>query len=76
MLNSVKGPTSFDDLKFGHGTYEEACIALGFVGSDEEYIKCVKTLGRTPHGLRLIVNILLLSLSILDTSGFIGSDVS
>ena len=46
LLNSVKGFTSFDDLKVGHGTYEEACIAFGLVGSDEEYVRCVKTLAR------------------------------
>lgn len=31
LLNSVKGFTSFDDLKVGHGTYEEACIALAWL---------------------------------------------
>ena len=34
LLNYVPGPTSFQDLKDGHDTYLEACVARGILRSD------------------------------------------
>ncbi|XP_010490304.1 PREDICTED: uncharacterized protein LOC104768062 [Camelina sativa] len=50
LLNSKRGPTSFDHIKTVNGvihkTYREACYALGLLDDDKEYIEAVLS---TPH---------------------------
>ncbi|XP_074284293.1 uncharacterized protein LOC141608844 [Silene latifolia] len=46
MLNHVRGPKCFDDIRtvndFAHLTFREACYALGLIGNDREYIAAIK----------------------------------
>ncbi|XP_035840386.1 uncharacterized protein LOC118487551 [Helianthus annuus] len=46
LLNKVKGPTSFDDIKTVNGrvydTFRDACYALGLLDDDSEYIEAIK----------------------------------
>ncbi|XP_010507505.1 PREDICTED: uncharacterized protein LOC104784139 [Camelina sativa] len=46
LLNSIRGPTSFDHIKTMNGvvhkTYREACYALGLLDDDKEYIEGIK----------------------------------
>ncbi|XP_022003435.1 uncharacterized protein LOC110900885 [Helianthus annuus] len=46
LLNKVKGPTSFDDIKTVYGrvynTFRDACYALGLLDDDSEYIEAIK----------------------------------
>nr|XP_043633374.1 uncharacterized protein LOC122604555 [Erigeron canadensis] len=46
LLNKIKGPTCYKDLKTVHGkvykTYKETCYALGLLDGDEEYIQSIK----------------------------------
>jgi hypothetical protein len=45
LLNSVKGCTSYKDIRTAHGvlhpTFKEACRALGFLDDDNEWIDCI-----------------------------------
>ncbi|XP_074270855.1 uncharacterized protein LOC141594762 [Silene latifolia] len=45
MLNHVKGPKCFEDIRtvnqFVHLTFREACYALGLIGDDREYIAAI-----------------------------------
>ena len=44
LLTVVRGPTSFDYLKIVHGqqysSYQQACIALGLLEDDQEWVHC------------------------------------
>ncbi|XP_071698423.1 ATP-dependent DNA helicase RRM3-like isoform X2 [Rutidosis leptorrhynchoides] len=46
LLNKVKGPTSFEDIRTVNGivydTFKEACYALGLLSDDREYIASIK----------------------------------
>lgn len=46
LINVVKGPTSFADIRTVAGvvynTFEEACFALGLLDDDKEYIEAIK----------------------------------
>ncbi|KAH9615625.1 hypothetical protein KSS87_013884 [Heliosperma pusillum] len=46
MLNFVKGPTCFEEIRKVNGTvhsiYREACYALGLLGDDKEYIAAIE----------------------------------
>lgn len=66
MLLTVKGATSFNDLKTVNGetyqTFSETCLALGLIEDDDEWIKAMnEAVGwMMPRQLRkLFVRILL-----------------
>jgi hypothetical protein len=46
LLDKVKGPTSFEDLRTFNGitylTFKESCVARGLVQTDEEWLLCMK----------------------------------
>nr|KAJ0184525.1 hypothetical protein LSAT_V11C900487400 [Lactuca sativa] len=46
LLNKVKGPTSFDDIRTvngqTHSSFRDACYALGLLDDDKEYIDVIK----------------------------------
>lgn len=46
MLAVVKGPCSYEDIRtvgdILHPTFREACIAMGFLEDDREYIAAIK----------------------------------
>ncbi|XP_022018850.1 uncharacterized protein LOC110918879 [Helianthus annuus] len=67
LLNKVKGPRSFDDIKTVHGkvydTFRDACYALGLLDDDAEYIEAIKEANETgsPSYLRNLFATLLLT---------------
>ena len=68
LLNKVKGPTCFDDLKYFdgvvHNTFRDACAARGLLDDDAEYILAIKeaSLWAPGSGLRrFFVSMLLCS---------------
>ncbi|XP_024010446.1 uncharacterized protein LOC112085463 [Eutrema salsugineum] len=70
LLNIVKGPESFDDLKMVNGviysSFREACFALGLLDDDKEYIEGIKeaSFWGTGKFLRKLFAIMLLSSSV------------
>ncbi|XP_021979960.1 uncharacterized protein LOC110876088 [Helianthus annuus] len=67
LLNKVKGPKSFDDIKTVDGkvydTFRDACYALGLLDDDTEYIEAIKEANETgsPSYLRNLFATLLLT---------------
>ncbi|XP_035832728.1 uncharacterized protein LOC110875322 [Helianthus annuus] len=67
LLNKVKGPKSFDDIKTVDGkvydTFRDACYALGLLDDDAEYIEAIKEANETgsPSYLRNLFATLLLT---------------
>ncbi|XP_074267073.1 uncharacterized protein LOC141590375 [Silene latifolia] len=67
MLNHVKGPKSYEDIRRVNGTlydtYREACYAYGLIGDDKEYIDAIEEASEWASGfyLRNLFATLLLS---------------
>ncbi|KAK9053689.1 hypothetical protein SSX86_024763 [Deinandra increscens subsp. villosa] len=53
LLNKVKGPTSFEDIRtvngHQHASFRDACYALGLLDDDNEYIEAIKEASH--HGI-------------------------
>lgn len=70
LLNHVKGPTCFDDIKTVNGklfsTYKEACEEFGLLNDDKEYVDAIKEASTWATGsfLRRFFVMLLLSNSV------------
>ena len=67
LLTSVTGATSFADLRtvnnIQHDTYKEACLALGLLENDNEWIQCLTEAGemQTGSSLRSLFAVILTS---------------
>nr|KAJ0209704.1 hypothetical protein LSAT_V11C400181780 [Lactuca sativa] len=57
LLNKVKGPTSFDDIRTvngqTHSSFRDACYALGLLDDDKEYIDAIKEASHSGSGFYL-----------------------
>ncbi|CAH1433533.1 unnamed protein product [Lactuca virosa] len=57
LLNKVKGPTSFDDIRTvngqTHSSFRDACYALGLLDDDKEYIDAIKEANHSGSGFYL-----------------------
>nr|KAJ0192912.1 hypothetical protein LSAT_V11C800408170 [Lactuca sativa] len=57
LLNKVKGPTSFDDIRKvngqTHSSFRDACYALGLLDDDKEYIDAIKEASNSGSGFYL-----------------------
>nr|KAJ0205016.1 hypothetical protein LSAT_V11C500241990 [Lactuca sativa] len=57
LLNKVKGPTSFDDIRTvngeTHSSFRDACYALGLLDDDKEYIEAIKEASHYGSGFYL-----------------------
>lgn len=67
LLNKVKGPTSFEDIRTVNGvvypTFKDACYELGMLDDDKEYIDAIRDASSWSSGvyLRSLFVMLLLS---------------
>ncbi|XP_021986336.1 uncharacterized protein LOC110882680 [Helianthus annuus] len=67
LLNKVKGPKSFEDIRTVNGTlyptFRDACYALGLLDDDNEYIEAIKeaSLYGTAMFLRTLFGTMLMS---------------
>jgi hypothetical protein len=66
LLNYVKGPTSYDDIKtvenVYYKTFKDACYAMGLMDDDKEYIDAIKEAahwGTAPYLRVLFVTLLI-----------------
>ncbi|XP_021994041.1 uncharacterized protein LOC110890722 [Helianthus annuus] len=79
LLNHIKGPTYFEDIKTVDGqvfeTFKDACFARGLLDDDKEYVNAVKEASTWSTGdfLRTFFVMLLLSNSI-SRPGVFGSE--
>lgn len=70
MINIVRGPQSYADLKtvngVVHDSFEDACHKLGLLENDEEYIQGIKECSQWASGgyVRKLFAQMLLSLSL------------
>ncbi|XP_023731646.2 uncharacterized protein LOC111879418 [Lactuca sativa] len=57
LLNKVKGPTSFDDIRTvngeTHSSFRDVCYALGLLDDDKEYIEAIKEASHSGSGFYL-----------------------
>ncbi|WVZ59187.1 hypothetical protein U9M48_009374 [Paspalum notatum var. saurae] len=57
LLNTAKGCTSFEDIRtvngVVHSSYKSACIALGFLKDDNEWIECIEEASNWASGIQL-----------------------
>jgi hypothetical protein len=57
LLNTIKGCTSYKDIKTAHGTkystFKEACRAFGFLDDDNEWIECINEAAIWASGMQL-----------------------
>uniref|UniRef100_A0A0A9DYU4 ATP-dependent DNA helicase n=1 Tax=Arundo donax TaxID=35708 RepID=A0A0A9DYU4_ARUDO len=57
VLNIAKGCTSFEDIRTVNGimqsSYKSACIALGLLNDDNEWIECIKEASNWASGMQL-----------------------
>ncbi|KAL7611263.1 hypothetical protein Lser_V15G13383 [Lactuca serriola] len=57
LLNKVKGPTSFDDIRTvngqTHSSFRDACYKLGLLDDDKEYIDAIKEASHFGSGFYL-----------------------
>ncbi|CAH1445219.1 unnamed protein product [Lactuca virosa] len=57
LLNKVKGPTSFDDIRTvngqTHSSFRDVCYALGLLDDDKEYIDAIKEANHSGSGFYL-----------------------
>ncbi|XP_019170931.1 PREDICTED: uncharacterized protein LOC109166402 [Ipomoea nil] len=71
LLNIVRGPTSFEDIKtfngVSHLTFKDACYARGLLDDDKEYIDAINEASHwsSGHSMRKLFVILLTSSSIV-----------
>ncbi|XP_059289718.1 uncharacterized protein LOC132043247 isoform X6 [Lycium ferocissimum] len=63
LLNIIKGPISYDELRNDHSTFRDACYALGLLDDDKEYVDAIKEASNwgMPSYLRQLFVMLLLS---------------
>ena len=67
LLTTVTGATSFSNLRtvnnIQYNTYKEACLALGLLENDNEWVQCLTEAGEIQNGssLRSLFAIILLS---------------
>nr|KAJ0191156.1 hypothetical protein LSAT_V11C800434810 [Lactuca sativa] len=57
LLNKVKGPTSFDEIRTVNGetysSFRDVCYALGLLDDDKEYIDVIKEASHSGSGFYL-----------------------
>ncbi|KAJ1295317.1 hypothetical protein BS78_01G215000 [Paspalum vaginatum] len=57
LLNTAKGCTSFEDIRtvngVVHSSYKSACLALGFLKDDKEWIECIEEASNWASGIQL-----------------------
>nr|XP_025678206.1 uncharacterized protein LOC112778052 [Arachis hypogaea] len=70
MLNFVRGPTNYDQIKSAngviHNSFRDACFALGLLNDDREYIEAIKEASCWGLGdyLRKLFTVMLMSNSV------------
>ena len=65
LLTNVRGPQSYDHLctinNVVHPTFKSACVALGLLEDDEEWVQCLQegAIMNTGHQLRRLFSVIL-----------------